>query len=233
MPIRTATRDDAEAIAAIYNQGIAERRSTFETQPRGTEEIREKLGVQGLMPYLVATDADGTVLGWANISCYRPRLLRRNRRVLDLPRTRIARPWHRPGTSGSVDCGSAPPWLLEAVVADLPDQCGKPCVMRAMRLSRGGHLREACAAGRGVAGRGDRRASDRGKPDVRARARHHREGFLSQWRVLVEHSTDRHAANRVGRRSQPHPADETCRGCGPVVHGPSCMEIPTTAAGCC
>ncbi|WP_369916453.1 arsinothricin resistance N-acetyltransferase ArsN1 family A [Xanthomonas sp. NCPPB 3005] len=73
MPIRIATRDDAEAIAAIYNQGIAERRSTFETQPRGAEDIREKLGAQGLMPYLVATDADGTVLGWANISCYRPR----------------------------------------------------------------------------------------------------------------------------------------------------------------
>lgn len=73
MHIRAATDDDAEAITAIYNLGIAERASTFETAPRTVAEIRGKLAAPGLMPYLVATDPAGAVLGWASISSYRPR----------------------------------------------------------------------------------------------------------------------------------------------------------------
>jgi L-amino acid N-acyltransferase YncA len=36
---RTATPADAAAIAAIYNQGIADRIATFETKPRTTDQI--------------------------------------------------------------------------------------------------------------------------------------------------------------------------------------------------
>jgi phosphinothricin acetyltransferase len=38
---RTATRADAAAIAAIYNQGVADRIATFETEPRSTGQIAE------------------------------------------------------------------------------------------------------------------------------------------------------------------------------------------------
>ena len=40
-PIRTriATAADAAAIAAIYNEGIADRIATFETEPRTPEQI--------------------------------------------------------------------------------------------------------------------------------------------------------------------------------------------------
>ena len=38
---RTATIADAAAIAEIYNQGIADRIATFETEPRSTRDIAE------------------------------------------------------------------------------------------------------------------------------------------------------------------------------------------------
>lgn len=37
--VRSATAGDAEAICAIYNAAIAERTSTFETQPRCAADI--------------------------------------------------------------------------------------------------------------------------------------------------------------------------------------------------
>ena len=70
--IRAAEHRDAAAIAAIYNQGIAERGSTFETEPRSADEIDARLGDQLRFPTLVAEDA-GAVLGWAALSSYRPR----------------------------------------------------------------------------------------------------------------------------------------------------------------
>ena len=36
---RTASPADAHAIAAIYNEGIADRIGTFETEPRSAEQI--------------------------------------------------------------------------------------------------------------------------------------------------------------------------------------------------
>jgi L-amino acid N-acyltransferase YncA len=40
METRSATPADAEAIAAIYNQGIADRMATFETRLRTAGEVR-------------------------------------------------------------------------------------------------------------------------------------------------------------------------------------------------
>jgi len=64
---------DAAAIAAIYNQGIADRSSTFETEPRGTEEMLSKIAAIERFPVLVAVDVANQVLGWASLSSYRPR----------------------------------------------------------------------------------------------------------------------------------------------------------------
>ena len=70
--IRPAAAEDAAAIADIYNQGIAGRSATFETDPRSGEDILVRLGDRERFPMLVAEDA-GRVVGWAGLSSYRPR----------------------------------------------------------------------------------------------------------------------------------------------------------------
>ncbi len=71
--IRAARESDAPAIAEIYNQGIAERASTFETTPRTAADILARLADSARYPWLVVTDDADVVLGWANLSGYRPR----------------------------------------------------------------------------------------------------------------------------------------------------------------
>ncbi len=70
--IRPAQDRDAAVIAGIYNQGIAERCATFETEPRTLDDIRGWLRDQEWFPTLIAED-DAAVLGWAGLSGYRPR----------------------------------------------------------------------------------------------------------------------------------------------------------------
>lgn len=70
--IRLASTDDAEAIAAIYNQGIAGRGATFETTPRSAADVEPRLRDGDRHPTLVI-EQDGVVRGWANLSGYRPR----------------------------------------------------------------------------------------------------------------------------------------------------------------
>lgn len=72
LEIRAASAEDAQAIAEIYNQGIADRGATFETEPRRAGDILTRLESSDRFPLLVAT-ADGRVLGWAGISAYRAR----------------------------------------------------------------------------------------------------------------------------------------------------------------
>lgn len=74
MPLafRPAADTDADAIADIYNQGIADRGATFETEPRTVDDIRARLADAGRFPLLVAEDG-GAVIGWAGLSRYRPR----------------------------------------------------------------------------------------------------------------------------------------------------------------
>ena len=71
--IRFARAADAAAIAAIYNQGIADRGATFETEPRTEADLLERLSNVERYPLMVAEDAAGRVLGWAGLSSYRPR----------------------------------------------------------------------------------------------------------------------------------------------------------------
>jgi L-amino acid N-acyltransferase YncA len=69
--IRAAQPDDAAAVAAIYNDGIAGRQATFETRPRAPEEILAWF--QHGLPFLVAEGGDGRVVGFARVTPYSDR----------------------------------------------------------------------------------------------------------------------------------------------------------------
>ncbi len=69
--VSDAGSGDCEAIAAIYNEGIAEGRSTFETESRSSGDIAGWLG-RPSHPVLVAR-VDAGVVGWARVSPYSPR----------------------------------------------------------------------------------------------------------------------------------------------------------------
>jgi phosphinothricin acetyltransferase len=66
--VRPAAPQDAEAVAAIYNHGIAERQATFETRPRRPQEVGSWL--EEGRPFLVATNEQGDILGFARVSPY-------------------------------------------------------------------------------------------------------------------------------------------------------------------
>ena len=68
--IRAAQPADAAAIAALYNQGIAEGQATFETRPREPKEIDAWFD-PGLA-FLVAVDGQ-RIIGFARISPYSDR----------------------------------------------------------------------------------------------------------------------------------------------------------------
>jgi L-amino acid N-acyltransferase YncA len=70
---RLATRDDAAVIAAIYNEGIADRVATFETEPRTAEQIAVQLADKGERYPTVVVERDGQVIAWASAGAYRTR----------------------------------------------------------------------------------------------------------------------------------------------------------------
>ena len=70
MEIRNAAPDDAEAICAIYNEGIEGRQATFETRPRRTREVVAWFDAG--MPLVVAVE-DGSVIGFARVNRYSER----------------------------------------------------------------------------------------------------------------------------------------------------------------
>ena len=70
--IRPAGERDSEAIADIYNQGIATRLATFETEPRTAADVEGWLAAGERLPTLVAEE-DEAVLGWARILAYSDR----------------------------------------------------------------------------------------------------------------------------------------------------------------
>lgn len=69
--IRPATRDDAEAIARIYNDGIRGRGATFETRERTADDVRAWFD-DPRFPILVAVQ-HREIVGWAAASSYRAR----------------------------------------------------------------------------------------------------------------------------------------------------------------
>ncbi|HEX7472719.1 MAG TPA: arsinothricin resistance N-acetyltransferase ArsN1 family A [Candidatus Limnocylindrales bacterium] len=70
MTSRAASPADAPAIAAIYNEGIADRTATFETRPRTATEV--EAWIDGVHP-VVVVERDGIVVGFADSTTYRPR----------------------------------------------------------------------------------------------------------------------------------------------------------------
>ena len=70
---RLATRADAAAIAAIYNEGIADRIATFETEPRTAEQIAGQIADKGDRFPTVVAERAGRVVAWAGAGPYRSR----------------------------------------------------------------------------------------------------------------------------------------------------------------
>lgn len=70
---RLAGAADAEAIARIYNQGIAERIATFETEPRTAAQIATQLAEKGERFPTVVVERAGQVVAWATAGAYRNR----------------------------------------------------------------------------------------------------------------------------------------------------------------
>jgi L-amino acid N-acyltransferase YncA len=70
---RRPRREDAEAIARIYNQSIEDRSATFETEPRTTADIERLLDDRlGRYPAIVV-ERDSQVVAWASAGTYRAR----------------------------------------------------------------------------------------------------------------------------------------------------------------
>jgi L-amino acid N-acyltransferase YncA len=71
MHARPATHGDADAIAAIYNDGIEDGIATFETRPRSADDVRGWFE-KSRFPVVVVQDERG-VVAFAATSEYRPR----------------------------------------------------------------------------------------------------------------------------------------------------------------
>jgi L-amino acid N-acyltransferase YncA len=71
MHLRLAMREDATAIATIYNQGIQDRMATFETRLRTPQEIEQWF--DGVHPIVVLESDEHQVIAFASTSVYRSR----------------------------------------------------------------------------------------------------------------------------------------------------------------
>ena len=67
---RAASPADAPAIATIYNEGIADRIGTFETEPRSTQQI--EAWFDGRHP-IVVVEEEREIVAFASTSSYRSR----------------------------------------------------------------------------------------------------------------------------------------------------------------
>jgi phosphinothricin acetyltransferase len=72
--IRPAVREDAPAMAAIYNQAVARSTATFDTEPESVED-RERWFDEHTAPQhpVLVAELDGRVIGWASLSRYSSR----------------------------------------------------------------------------------------------------------------------------------------------------------------
>jgi phosphinothricin acetyltransferase len=73
MTIREATRGDAPAIAAMYNQGIADRLATLETEERTPEERRAWLDARGPRHPVIVAESEGRVIGFGSLNVFNSR----------------------------------------------------------------------------------------------------------------------------------------------------------------
>ena len=71
--IRPAGPDDAEAICAIYNQGIEDRVATLETELRTPAERREWLAARGPREPVIVVECEDGVVAWGSLNSFNPR----------------------------------------------------------------------------------------------------------------------------------------------------------------
>ncbi len=123
--IRPAQPEDAAAVAAIYNEGIAGRQATFETRPRAPRGDPRLVRARAAVP---------RGPGWrrrhrglrARDPVLRPALLRRGRRAHGLRRRRGARPGPRPAPARRARGRVRAPRALQADEPHLHHQCAQP-----------------------------------------------------------------------------------------------------------
>jgi L-amino acid N-acyltransferase YncA len=68
---RLATAEDANAIARIHTQGIAERIATFATAPRDPAQVEQQRAQKGDRYPTVVVEHSGAVIAWAAVGPYR------------------------------------------------------------------------------------------------------------------------------------------------------------------
>ena len=73
--MRPATRDDLEAILAIYNDAVLNTTASYDYEPR---TMKHRVGwfeehQQQQLPMFVAVDAEGQIVGWSSLSHYHDR----------------------------------------------------------------------------------------------------------------------------------------------------------------
>jgi L-amino acid N-acyltransferase YncA len=123
---RAASPADAPAVATIYNQGIADRTGTFETEPRSAQQI--EAWFDGRHPIVVVEEGREVVaFAFASTSAYRSRpcyagvaefsVLCRTQPSQLRCRPRCHDRFARRGTSG---------WVLEITIAHIPGEHGQP-----------------------------------------------------------------------------------------------------------
>ena len=71
--VRPATEADAPAIARIYNQGIADRLATLETEERSPDERRAWLASRDPRHPVLVAERGGEVVGWGSLNPFNPR----------------------------------------------------------------------------------------------------------------------------------------------------------------
>ena len=73
LTVRDARADDAAAIAVIYNQGIADRIATLETEERTPEERVAWLAARGPRHPVLVAERDRMVVGCGSLNPFNPR----------------------------------------------------------------------------------------------------------------------------------------------------------------
>lgn len=71
--VREAAEGDAAAITEIYNQGIADRVATLETELRTPEERRAWLANRGPRHPVLVAEMGGEIVGWGSLNQFNPR----------------------------------------------------------------------------------------------------------------------------------------------------------------
>jgi len=68
--VRLAVAADLDAIRAIYNQGIEDRRATLDSDPKSDDDIREWYARHDARYVVIVAEREGRIAGWACLTPY-------------------------------------------------------------------------------------------------------------------------------------------------------------------